>query len=75
MQVAKNTVVSLQYELSDADGNLIEVQATVRYRGLEVGRVDDIVFDPRVTGQILLDGEDITGLSPRATGLPVRSAA
>jgi phospholipid/cholesterol/gamma-HCH transport system substrate-binding protein len=29
-------------------------QATVRYRGLEVGRVDDIIFDPRVTGQILV---------------------
>ncbi|MFK3738996.1 MlaD family protein [Massilia sp. TN1-12] len=29
-------------------------QATVRYRGLEIGRVDDIVFDPRVTGQILI---------------------
>lgn len=29
-------------------------QATVRYRGLEVGRVDDISFDPRVTGQILI---------------------
>jgi phospholipid/cholesterol/gamma-HCH transport system substrate-binding protein len=29
-------------------------QATVRYRGLEVGRVDDIVFDPRVTGQIMI---------------------
>lgn len=29
-------------------------QATVRYRGLEVGRVDDILFDPRVTGQILI---------------------
>jgi phospholipid/cholesterol/gamma-HCH transport system substrate-binding protein len=29
-------------------------QATVRYRGLEVGRVDDIMFDPRVTGQILI---------------------
>lgn len=29
-------------------------QATVRYRGLEVGRVDDIVFDPKVTGQILI---------------------
>lgn len=29
-------------------------QATVRYRGLEVGRVDEIVFDPRVTGQILI---------------------
>jgi phospholipid/cholesterol/gamma-HCH transport system substrate-binding protein len=29
-------------------------QAAVRYRGLEVGRVDDIIFDPRVTGQILI---------------------
>jgi phospholipid/cholesterol/gamma-HCH transport system substrate-binding protein len=29
-------------------------QATVRYRGLEVGRVDDIAFDPKVTGQILI---------------------
>jgi phospholipid/cholesterol/gamma-HCH transport system substrate-binding protein len=29
-------------------------QATVRYRGLEVGRVDDIIFDPQVTGQILI---------------------
>ena len=29
-------------------------QATVRYRGLEIGRVDDIVFDPRVTGQIMI---------------------
>jgi phospholipid/cholesterol/gamma-HCH transport system substrate-binding protein len=29
-------------------------QATVRYRGLEVGRVDDIVFDPHTTGQILI---------------------
>jgi phospholipid/cholesterol/gamma-HCH transport system substrate-binding protein len=29
-------------------------QATVRYRGLEVGRIDDIIFDPQVTGQILI---------------------
>src|SRR4051812_18703931 len=29
-------------------------QAAVRYRGLEVGRVDDILFDPKVTGQILM---------------------
>jgi phospholipid/cholesterol/gamma-HCH transport system substrate-binding protein len=29
-------------------------QAAVRYRGLEVGRVDDISFDPKVTGQILI---------------------
>lgn len=29
-------------------------QAAVRYRGLEVGKVDSIDFDPRVTGQILV---------------------
>jgi phospholipid/cholesterol/gamma-HCH transport system substrate-binding protein len=29
-------------------------QATVRYRGLEVGRVEDIVFDARVAGQIVI---------------------
>lgn len=29
-------------------------QASVRYRGLEVGRVDDISFNPRVAGQIII---------------------
>lgn len=29
-------------------------QATVRYRGLEVGKVDDISFNPKVPGQILI---------------------
>jgi phospholipid/cholesterol/gamma-HCH transport system substrate-binding protein len=29
-------------------------QAAVRYRGLEVGKVDDIGFDPQVPGQILV---------------------
>lgn len=29
-------------------------QASVRYRGLDVGRVDKIVFDPAVPGQILI---------------------
>lgn len=29
-------------------------QAAVRYRGLDVGRVDDIRFDPEVPGQILV---------------------
>lgn len=29
-------------------------QASVRYRGLDVGRVDKIVFDPSVPGQILV---------------------
>lgn len=30
-------------------------QAAVRYRGLDVGRVDRIGFDPQVAGQILVD--------------------
>ncbi len=29
-------------------------QAAVRYRGLEVGKVDDISFDPKIPGQILI---------------------
>lgn len=29
-------------------------QATVRYRGLEVGKVDEIVFDPTTSGRILI---------------------
>ncbi|HEX2530603.1 MAG TPA: MlaD family protein [Burkholderiaceae bacterium] len=29
-------------------------QAAVRYRGLEIGKVDDITFDPKVPGQILV---------------------
>lgn len=29
-------------------------QAAVRYRGLDVGRVDEITFDPEVPGQILI---------------------
>ncbi|MGV3742757.1 MAG: MlaD family protein [Burkholderiaceae bacterium] len=30
-------------------------QAAVRYRGLDVGRVEEIVFDPKVPGQILIN--------------------
>jgi phospholipid/cholesterol/gamma-HCH transport system substrate-binding protein len=41
-------------------------QATVRYRGLEVGRIDDIIFDPQVTGQILIKMSVDTG-SPITT--------
>jgi phospholipid/cholesterol/gamma-HCH transport system substrate-binding protein len=33
----------------------LNTQAAVRYRGLDVGRVDDIVFDPKVPGQILVN--------------------
>jgi phospholipid/cholesterol/gamma-HCH transport system substrate-binding protein len=29
-------------------------QAAVRYRGLDVGRVDEVLFDPKVPGQILI---------------------
>jgi len=48
-------------------------QATVRYRGLEVGRVDEIVFDPRVTGQILIrlsvdEGSPITSTTFASLG-------
>jgi phospholipid/cholesterol/gamma-HCH transport system substrate-binding protein len=48
-------------------------QATVRYRGLEIGRVEDIVFDPRVTGQILIklsidDGAPVTTTTFAALG-------
>ncbi|MEC5163479.1 phospholipid/cholesterol/gamma-HCH transport system substrate-binding protein [Janthinobacterium sp. CG_23.3] len=32
----------------------LNAQAAVRYRGLEVGKVDAIDFDPKVTGQILV---------------------
>lgn len=30
-------------------------QAAVRYRGLDVGRVESIIFDPKVPGQILIN--------------------
>jgi len=48
-------------------------QATVRYRGLEVGRVDEIVFDPNVAGQILIrlsveEGAPITTTTFAALG-------
>jgi phospholipid/cholesterol/gamma-HCH transport system substrate-binding protein len=33
----------------------LNTQAAVRYRGLDVGRVNDIVFDPKVPGQILVN--------------------
>jgi phospholipid/cholesterol/gamma-HCH transport system substrate-binding protein len=32
----------------------LNAQAAVRYRGLEVGKVDGIVFDPKIAGQILV---------------------
>ena len=32
----------------------LNAQAAVRYRGLDVGKVEDITFDPQVPGQILI---------------------
>jgi phospholipid/cholesterol/gamma-HCH transport system substrate-binding protein len=32
----------------------LNAQAAVRYRGLDVGKVDDITFDPEVVGQVLV---------------------
>ena len=54
-------------------------QAPVRYRGLEVGRVGGIAFDPKVAGQILVtlnintDPPEIRGrLRCRNSGLSIR---
>jgi phospholipid/cholesterol/gamma-HCH transport system substrate-binding protein len=51
----RDRVQRVQYEMATTlplQG--LNPQATVRYRGLDVGRVDDILFDPEVLGQILV---------------------
>ena len=46
-------------------------QAAVRYRGLDVGRVDEIAFDPKTPGQILvrISIRDDTPITPSTYGV------
>lgn len=51
----RDRVVRVPYEMAtklSVPG--LNPQAAVRYRGLNVGKVDDIIFDPQVPGQILI---------------------
>lgn len=51
----RDRVVRVPYELAtklSVPG--LNPQAAVRYRGLNVGKVDQIIFDPQVPGQILV---------------------
>ncbi|MGB6054159.1 MAG: MlaD family protein, partial [Burkholderiaceae bacterium] len=51
----RDRVVRVPYEIAtklSVPG--LNPQAVVRYRGLNVGKVDEIVFDPNVPGQILI---------------------
>lgn len=44
-----------QYELSTRDGvSGLQPQATVRYKGVAVGKVTRIGFDPQVSGNVLI---------------------
>lgn len=51
----RDRVVRVPYEMAtklSVPG--LNPQADVRYRGLDVGKVDEIIFDPNVPGQILV---------------------
>lgn len=53
--LSRDTTVRVPYELvtrSSIAG--LSTQSAVRYRGLEVGKVESIGFDPKVPGQILV---------------------
>ncbi|MES3023103.1 MAG: MlaD family protein [Pseudomonadota bacterium] len=51
----RDTVTRVPYEIATTQSIPgLNPQATVRYRGLEVGRVDAIIFDEKNAGQILI---------------------
>lgn len=51
----RDRVERVPYELATSQAIPgLNPQAAVRYRGLDVGKVSDIDFDPKVTGQILV---------------------
>ena len=53
--LSRDTTVRVAYELvTRASIAGLSTQSAVRYRGLEVGKVESIGFDPKVPGQILV---------------------
>lgn len=51
----RDRIESVPYQLATKQSVLgLNPQAAVRYRGLDVGRVADISFDPQVPGQLLI---------------------
>jgi phospholipid/cholesterol/gamma-HCH transport system substrate-binding protein len=51
----RDTVTRVPYEIATTQSIPgLNPQATVRYRGLEVGRVEEILFDEKIAGQILI---------------------
>jgi len=53
--LSRDTTVRIPYELvTRASIAGLSTQSAVRYRGLEVGKVESIGFDPKVPGQILV---------------------
>jgi phospholipid/cholesterol/gamma-HCH transport system substrate-binding protein len=52
----RDRIESVPYQLATKQSVLgLNPQAAVRYRGLDVGRVADISFDPEVPGQLLIN--------------------
>ena len=53
--LGRDTEVRREYELvTRGSVSGLAPQSDVRYRGLEVGKVESLSFDPKVTGQILI---------------------
>ena len=53
--LTRETGVQVLYEVSSHDAvNGLQPQAAVRFRGVNVGKVDSIAFDPQVQGNVLL---------------------
>ena len=53
--LTRDTGVQVPYEVSSHEAvNGLQPQATVRFKGVNVGKVESIAFDPQVQGNVLL---------------------
>lgn len=53
--LTRDTGVRDTYEISTRESvSGLQPQATVRYRGVEVGKIDSIAFDPKAQGNVLI---------------------